>query len=67
MIKEEIVAKYNLTGAQWEKFSKWMRGQTCGVRMVDGKPECDFYEYDVSRYFDKYGGEAKNEPVTDFD
>lgn len=55
----ELLDKNNIT---LEAFNKWMTGQTCPI--VDG--EFCYYQYDVDRFI-RYKGDAKNEPLVEWD
>lgn len=49
MLKEEVLQK--IGKKNWSVFTKWMCGQTVGIK--DG--ELDYYEWDVDRFVRNYG------------
>ena len=48
---EERTKEY-LTARIWEKFNKWIGGQTCPVLKRKGKEVRVFYAWDVERFAD---------------
>jgi hypothetical protein len=63
MRKKDAKEKIEKAGGSWEIFSKWMRGQTCGI-YPDGAT--DYYEYDVNRFI-RYKCNPDNEPPEEWD
>lgn len=61
MIEEEV--KILFAKICWDRFEKWIKGQTVGVGK-DG--EINYYKHDVERFV-RYRFNPDNEPVSDFD
>jgi hypothetical protein len=59
----EAKIKIKQAGGDWEVFSNWMYGQTCGIDS-DGEP--DIYECDVDRFI-RYKCNPRNEPLLEWD